>query len=260
MLFLLAESKQRISEINARKSQGIVSTSKLCNNHFKRRVRCMISTDNSNSILFLGKNIHWLTDAFSDGNFKFLSSLSLPTPKVAQLDKEEPGQEINKPTFSCPQDGCTRVYQRHSSLEKHLFYERCVKSLERATVLDQAKEGYAARLLEGVGTIPTLPQTTSASTGATQLKEGWALKQTKKPYRFSEKQKMYLVAKFNIGQETGRKLDPDVVAKDMRRAKDSNGKRLFALTEFLTPLQVSSFFSRLAAKGRQKPVSPRAYE
>ena len=137
-----------------------------------------------------------------------------------------------------------------------MSFERCSKSVERATLLDRAKTEYATRLLEGVGKIPTLPNTlgTSASTCTKRLQEGWALKQMKKPYRFSDKQKSYLVEKFNIGQDTGRKVDPEVVAKEMRREKDENGVRLFTISEFLTPLQVSSFFSRLAAKVRQQIV------
>ena len=45
----------------------------------------------------------------------------------------------------------------------------------------------------------------------------------KKPYRFSDKQKSNLVEKFNIGQGTGRKVDPEVVAKEMLGEKDENG-------------------------------------
>ena len=163
-------------------------------------------------------------------------------------------------TFSCPQDGCTRVFQRHKALEKHLSYERCTKSVERGTLLDRAKEEYAVRLLQGVGKLPVLPKIAGASSTNAPLEEGWALKQTKKPYRFNQKQKSYLVDKFNIGQETGHKMDPEVVARAMRREKDSNGERLFAMAEFLTPMQVSSFFSRLAAKIRQQPVGPAVEE
>ena len=50
------------------------------------------------------------------------------------------------------------------------------------------------------------------------------------------------------------KLDLDVFAKEMRRARGSNGDRLFAATEFLSAQQISSFFFRLAAKARQKEV------
>ena len=42
--------------------------------------------------------------------------------------------------------------------------------------------------------------------------EGRALKEAKKVDRFNDNQKTYLEAKFNIGQATGRKLDPHVVS------------------------------------------------
>ena len=58
-------------------------------------------------------------------------------------------------------------------------------------------------------------------------------------------------AKFNIGQESGTKLDAEVDVREMRRARGEDGKRLFKVPEFLTALQVASFFSRMAAKVKQ---------
>ena len=55
-------------------------------------------------------------------------------------------------------------------------------------------------------------------------------------------------------QEYASRLDLDVIAKEMRRARGLNGDRLFVVTEFLSAQQISSFFSRLAAKARQKEV------
>ena len=49
-------------------------------------------------------------------------------------------------------------------------------------------------------------------------------------------------------------MDPDVVSKEMRRARGKDGGRLFGVSEFLTPQQVSSFFSHLAAKLRQQQL------
>ena len=123
-------------------------------------------------------------------------------------------------------------------------------------MLDQAKKQYAARVVEGVVKIPALTSISASSTAKVtgELKEGWALKQVKKPYRFNEKQKSFLVSKFNIGQESGCKIDPEVVAREMRRERDAHGERLFSKSEFLTPVQVSSFFSRLAAKIRKQLV------
>ena len=200
-------------------------------------------------------DLRWLTVNFSDGDFKSLGKpTQLNVVKPEECPVEETTPAIKAVTYSCPQEGCTRVFQRHVALEKHLSFERCTKSVERANLLDYAKVEYAARLSDGVGKIPVLPARAVTTSTIAALNEGWALKQMKKPYRFNEKQKSYLLDKFNIGQETGRKMDPEVVAREMRREKDSNGERVFAMAEFLTPLQVSSFFSRLAAKTRQHPA------
>ena len=57
--------------------------------------------------------------------------------------------------------------------------------------------------------------------------------------------------KFNLGEQTGKKSSGDEVAQQMRRARGQDGTRLFSLDEFLTPQQISSYFSRMAAKKRK---------
>ena len=176
--------------------------------------------------------------------------------KPAEKEKESEEAAAERGAFPCPQDGCTRVFQRISSLERHLSFEKCTTSLERFSLLDLAKTEYASLLREGVASMPTLLLSTSTlATISSTAQEGWASKEPKKPYRFNEKQKSYLEAKFNLGQETGRKLHPDNVAKEMRRALNSDGKRLFKPMEFLTEQQITSFFGRLAAKVRQQLVA-----
>ena len=105
--------------------------------------------------------------------------------------------------FQCPSEGCIKVYQRYSALEKHLSYEKCELLPERAKLLDQAKERYHLKLTEGRSADATsqdertVPQEVAANTN--QLARGWALKQTKKSGRLSETQKKYLNEKFSIG-------------------------------------------------------------
>ena len=83
------------------------------------------------------------------------------------------------------------------------------------SLLDHAKLGYKQYLEERIGIIPTLnPTVTATSSANPTVSEGWALKANKKLYRFNEKQKQYLQAKFNIGQETGRTMDPNVVSSN----------------------------------------------
>ena len=62
--------------------------------------------------------------------------------------------------------------------------------------------------------------------------EGWVLKCTKKAYRFNEKQKAYLEAKFAFGQANSKELDVDIVVREMRRALGPDGVCLFKVSEF----------------------------
>ena len=107
------------------------------------------------------------------------------------------------------------------------------------------------RLEQGGGTLPTLEPTIGHQEAHVVLKEGWALRAAKKAYRFSDKQKSYLQAKFRIGQTTGRKLDTKMLAREMQRALGPDSKRLFQASEFLAASQVASFFSRQSAAARQ---------
>lgn len=180
-----------------------------------------------------------------------------PNTKESSSDIQE--SQTNHGLYSCPESGCTRVFQRHSALTKHLSSEKWTWSLEKHTLLDLAKLGYQQVLEEDVGVVPTLRTSSVVSTQSRErLTEGWALRSAKKAYRFSEKQKAYLTAKFNIGQSTGRKVDASLVARDMRRARGSNSERLFKSTEFLTSQQISSYFSRLSATTRQQTLTHEA--
>ena len=131
-------------------------------------------------------------------------------------DEDRPSEDIDySGAYPCPQEGRIRVFQKLSNLERHLSVEKCSRSLERLSLLD-----YAAVLQEGVSTMPILESTSTLSlASASPPKEEWALKESTKAYRFNEKQRSYLEAKFNLGQSTGRKV---------RRALDSDGKRLFS--------------------------------
>ena len=191
--------------------------------------------------------------SFSAGDFKYTRA---SREKPAEKEKESEEAAAERGAFPSPQDGCTRVFQRISSHERHLSFEKCTTSLERLSLLDLAKTEYDCLLREGMASMLTLLLSTSTLvTILSTAQEGWALKESKKPYRFNEKQKSYLEAKFNLGQETGRKLHPKDIAKEMRRALNSDGKRVFKPMEFLTERQITSFFARLAAKVRQQLVA-----
>ena len=117
-------------------------------------------------------------------------------------------------------------------------------------LLDQSVLRYAEKLTVGDSAQHTLVVQAEQCEAVESLQKGWALKRSKKKARFTEDQRKYLGDKFRIGQETGRKADPEQVAREMRYARNERGERRFKVDEFLTAGQIQSFFSRTAAKLR----------
>lgn len=169
------------------------------------------------------------------------------------LGEEVEGDGVRKDEtilFSCPNEGCVKMYERHSSLEKHVLFGKCRMKPEKETLLDKAKKTYHSLLQEDSSTAKALGVKAVEATDGFCLPEGWALKSAKKSARFNDAQKKYLEEKFNLGQETGHKQDPEKVSKDMRLARKADGSRLFSGDEFLSAQQIQSFFSRMASKTR----------
>lgn len=84
------------------------------------------------------------------------------------------------------------------------------------------------------------------------LKEGWALKSSKKAVRFDETEKRYLDQKFNLGKLSGQKFDATVNAKDIRYARNKDGTRKYEVSEYLSSQRVQSFFLRKPSKLRHR--------
>ena len=55
--------------------------------------------------------------------------------------------------------------------------------------------------------------------------------------RFTDKQKDYLIAKFETGEQTGQKADAASVSRLMRSEKNENGELLFDCSESLKSLK-----------------------
>ena len=157
--------------------------------------------------------------------------------------------------FFCPEEGCVMTYQRYSSLEQHIQCGKHKRALEQETLLDRAMLKYAYELEKGRSKVEELcdvacsRKETDLQVPNRPLPMGWALKSSFiRKTRFHSTQKDYLQKKFEIGELSGRKLDPVIVSQEMKIAKDSSGNRLFSSSEFLTGQQIQSFFSRMASK------------
>ena len=122
---------------------------------------------------------------------------------------------------------------------------------EKTTLIDKSKDTLCAKADRRNKHTTSNGQLYCTDVKLDKNSEGWALRASKKSKHFNENQKNYLDEKFKLGQETGYKEDPSQVASDMRRAKNENGERRFAVGEFLSPQQIKSYFSRSAAKIKQ---------
>ena len=168
---------------------------------------------------------------------------------AAQTETNEESKASAEGLFTCPEEGCTKTFLRHSTLMQHLDCGKHQRALENATLFDKAALEYAEQL-EGQATLVPVVSRVSMGAGNTHPQNmGWALKSSgSRRTRFTPAQKSYLTTKFMLGEQTGKKTDPAAVARSMMCAKDSNGSRLFTSEDYLTTNQIAGFFSRLASK------------
>ena len=160
-----------------------------------------------------------------------------------QLEEEE------DVIFGCPEEGCIKVYQSHSSLQRHLDVGKHLLALEREYTYDVIKKKWAetCKLISGsYMEAAHLSTSGSASVSFCQSEDtpvtadmGWALKKTKKSVHFTTKVRQFLREVFLQGEETGNKAMAEDVAARMWS--------VFTKDEWLTFTQISRYFSRLAA-------------
>ena len=171
---------------------------------------------------------------------------------VFEMTKQADTHHSDRSLFPCPEDGCVKSYMTHGRLQQHLMYGKHeFRRAESLSLLDRAKISYAERLEAGARHSEVTITGSEIHCGSPYLPEGWACWESAKPrHRFNSKQKRYLEEKFQHGETMRVKANPEDVSKEMRCLRDENGKRIFAVEEFLHPQQICSFFSRMASKRR----------
>ena len=175
------------------------------------------------------------------------------TSETTRQDQDDDDSENDEASllFPCPEEGCIKAYSHYTSLQAHLDTGKHKRLPEQETLYDKAKRIYASKLMEESSRIPTMQlQCEEQGQCLTPLLMGWALKTITKKARFTQKQNEFLKQQFEVGEQSGRKADPNEVSKLMRSARDELGVRRFKPEEVLTGQQITGFFSRLAAKKR----------
>ena len=146
--------------------------------------------------------------------------------------------------FSCPNEGCIKVYERYSSLERHMSFGKCELIPEKETLLDRAKLTYHAILQDDIGIAKVFEgrKTEKKHGSRSSSPEGWALLTAKKSSRFNKSQRKYLEEKFELGQQTGHKQNPERVARDMRCGKKQMVRGCSRVMSFLPRSRYSLSF------------------
>ena len=121
-------------------------------------------------------------------------------------------------TSDCPEPRCSMEFRREDRLNAHLLVgiHKIVDSSCR--LLDKAILMYKNGLSrDGPSQVPILPaQTTSDSAtkyGVKNLEEGWGLFHPRTRAPFSIAQRSYLDQKYNEGEKSGAKWDPESIAE-----------------------------------------------
>ena len=140
-------------------------------------------------------------------------------------------------------------------MQAHLDEGKHKRALEKETLFDKARKGYAARITGEQTKVPTFGFYAASKISVDKLHStlemGWALKTTRSRTHFTEEQRKFLTEQFLIGEECGKKADPQQVSQEMRRVRDEKAARIFSGKDILSPQQVAGFFSRLAARIRK---------
>ena len=162
-------------------------------------------------------------------------------------------------SFECPKPQCSEEFHSRSELETHLnviAHHSPVGTVQRS-LYDQLRIDWVQRF-QSISldtkrqSRPDSEVEIATSTEDNFLQMGWALHKSRSGQtRFSDNVREYLQKKFDIGRETGRKEDPAQVASDMRKARNTDGTRMFSRAEWLSKVQIQAFFSRISAKRKQ---------
>ena len=95
-----------------------------------------------------------------------------------------------------------------------------------------------------------------SSVTSSSLPMVWALQKPRAGgTRYSSQVKEYLKARFDVGEESGCKADPEQFATDMRNARNKDNVRLFSREEWLLRNQIQVYFSRLSVLKRKQGSS-----
>ena len=179
--------------------------------------------------------------------------MTLPTAQDKEADV------VDDASYQCNEPGCSYVSANLEVLQDHVNFGRHGQSSkDNEGIYDRLRREWAHKFatlsIEPINRTLNVPvQVPYSCHDWTPESRRWALQKPRGAgTRFSENVKAYLRSRFDTGELTGRKSDPNQVSQEMRVSRNLDGTRKFNREEWLTKTQIQSFFSRLAAMKRKR--------
>ena len=184
------------------------------------------------------------------------------TREMYRKTNQQKKDDEDDDSIECPNPQCMQEFNSRSELEAHLnvIGHHSPAEQRRRGLYDTLRIDWVQRFqnISLDGKQQTRHESKVESATATEdgfLKMGWALHKPRGGQtRFSDKVRVYLQKKFEIGLDRSRKEEPSQVASDMRKARNTDGMQMFDRTEWLSKLQIQGFFSRMSAKRKQSTL------
>ncbi|CAC5383981.1 unnamed protein product [Mytilus coruscus] len=174
---------------------------------------------------------------FADDGLRMWQAYNIGEGKLVQWDSLKPSKNAVQ----------LKVISDWTDIAISDSYEgQCEHQLEKEALSDKSKIIYAKKLSNAPLCCPDMTaENVFEDDNLVNRCCGWALKSKKKKTVFNQKQKDFMIEKFQIGKRTGSKVDANTASEEMR-----SGHLGFSKDEFLTGQQIGSYFCRLAQQDR----------
>ena len=154
----------------------------------------------------------------------------LHRPRKCQARKDNVEIDDQPSMFVCPEEGCNCTFDSFSELELHTDVG-IHDTRKSGSLYDKVRKNWA----EKFSSVENQKLTSNkSSTGLTvnstnsRLSIGWALNKGRTGgVRFSENVRRYLTTRFEMGERTGKKANPEEIERQMRNARNERNERLF---------------------------------
>ncbi|CAC5407621.1 unnamed protein product [Mytilus coruscus] len=112
----------------------------------------------------------------------------------------------HKQSLICPLENCIREFKNKETLDQHILQGQCEHQLEKEALSDKSKIIYAKKLSNAPLCCPDMTaENVFEDDSLVNRCCGWALKSKKKKTVFNQKQRDFMIEKFQIGKRTGSK-------------------------------------------------------